>query len=123
MHSLCRLVMSLRRLPFMASGPAHTTSDTVALVPFSHIISHFARQSHSKALPRRSLARRSHVRRYGHRVVTFETSPAVSAIYTLGHLPILAKVTYKRIRIQVIVSAERLSVLLTDDFAKDKDPT
>lgn len=55
MHSLCRLVISLRRLPFISSGPAHTTSDTVALVFFNHVISHLARQSHSKALPLRSL--------------------------------------------------------------------
>lgn len=59
MHSLCRLVISLRRLPFISSGPAHTTSDTVALVFFSHVISHLARQSHSKALPLRSLQRRN----------------------------------------------------------------
>lgn len=42
----------------MSSGSAHTTSDTVALVLFSHVISHLARQSHSKALPRRSLRKR-----------------------------------------------------------------
>lgn len=39
----------------MASGPTHATLDTVALVLFSHVISHLARQSHSKAFPRRSL--------------------------------------------------------------------
>lgn len=39
----------------MSSGAVHTTSDTVALVLLSHDISHLARQSHSKALPRRSL--------------------------------------------------------------------
>lgn len=61
MHSLCRLFMSLRRLPFMLSGPAHTTSDTVVLVLFSHIISHLALQSHSKALPRKSLQGRTNV--------------------------------------------------------------
>lgn len=55
MHSFCRLDRSLRRVSFMSSGAAHTTSDTVALVLLSHDISHLARQSHSKALPRRSL--------------------------------------------------------------------
>lgn len=65
-HSLCRLAMSLSRLSFISSGPEQTTSDTVALVLFSQVISHFARQSHSKALPRRSL-RRAHI---SHRRVT-----------------------------------------------------
>lgn len=39
----------------MSSGAAHTTLDTVALVLLNHDINHLARQSHSKALPRRSL--------------------------------------------------------------------
>lgn len=55
MHSLCKLAMSLSRLPFISSGPVQRTSETVAFVLFSHIISHFARQSHSNTLPLRSL--------------------------------------------------------------------
>lgn len=54
-HSFCKLARSLRCWSFMSSGAAHTTSDTVALVLRSHDINHLARQSHSKALPRRSL--------------------------------------------------------------------
>lgn len=54
-HSFCRLARSLRCWSFKSSGAVHTTSDTVALVLLSHDISHLARQSHSKALPRRSL--------------------------------------------------------------------
>lgn len=61
MHSFCRPFMSLRRLSFMSSGPVHKTSDTVALVLFSHVKSHLARQSHSKALPRKSLHKRTTV--------------------------------------------------------------
>lgn len=60
-HSLCRLFMSLRRLSFRSSGAAQKTSDTVALVLFSHVMSHFTRQSHSKALPRKSLWNRTTV--------------------------------------------------------------
>lgn len=54
-HSFCRLARSLRCWSFKSSGAVHTTSDTVALVLLSHDINHLARQSHSKALPRRSL--------------------------------------------------------------------
>lgn len=46
---------SLSRLPFMSLGPAQKTSDTVAFVFFSHVISHLFSQSHWKELPRRSL--------------------------------------------------------------------
>ena len=102
MHSLCRLVMSLRRLPFMASGPAHTTSDTVALVLFSHVISHFARQSHSKALPRRSLGRRSQVRRYGHRAGS-ENVPLFCYLY-IQPLAAFVRSDLQRVQIQVILS-------------------
>lgn len=59
MHSSWRLVMSLSLLPFISSGPAHRISDTEALVLFSHIISHLARQSHSNALPLRSLLKKT----------------------------------------------------------------
>lgn len=55
MQSFCRPLCSFRLLPFMLSGPAHATLDTVALVLFSQVINHLARQSHSKAFPRRSL--------------------------------------------------------------------
>lgn len=55
MHSPGGIGRSLRRLPFMSLGPAQKTSDTVAFVFFSHVISHLFSQLHWKELPRRSL--------------------------------------------------------------------
>lgn len=54
-HSPGGMGTSLSRLPFMSLGPAHGTSDTVAFVFFSHVISHLFSQLHWKEFPRRSL--------------------------------------------------------------------
>lgn len=54
-HSPGGMGRSLSRLPFMSLGPAQKTSDTVAFVFFSHVISHLFSQVHWKELPRRSL--------------------------------------------------------------------
>lgn len=54
-HSPGEIGRSLSRLPFMSLGPAQKTSDTVAFVFFSQVISHLFSQLHWKELPRRSL--------------------------------------------------------------------
>ena len=55
MHPPAGRGRSLSRLPFMSLGPAQRTSDTVAFVSFSHVMSHLFSQLHWKELPRKSL--------------------------------------------------------------------
>lgn len=64
MHPPGGIGRSLSRLPFMSLGPAQKTSDTVAFVFFSHVISHLFSQLHWNALPRKSLMRDRQNKRY-----------------------------------------------------------